>query len=48
MLSGVVEVGETYIRGKEANKHNSKKLKAGRGSVGRRLWVCASEVAKLK
>lgn len=30
-LSDIVEVDETYIGGKERNKHNSKKLKAGRG-----------------
>ena len=30
-MSGEVEVDETYIGGKESNKHASKKLKAGRG-----------------
>ena len=31
---GEVEVDETYIGGKESNKHESQKLKAGRGPVG--------------
>ena len=34
-LSGIVEVDETYIGGKEANKHESKKRHDGRGPVGK-------------
>ena len=34
-LRGIIEIDETFVGGKEANKHEHKKLKAGRGAVGK-------------
>lgn len=42
-LSGVVEVDETYLGGLEKNKHNHKKIKAGRGTVGKQAIIGAKE-----
>lgn len=39
MFSGPVEVDETFVGGLEGNKHASKKLKAGRGTVGKTAVV---------
>ena len=35
LFTGPVEVDETYIGGKERNKHENRKTKAGRGPVGK-------------
>src|ERR1700731_4070375 len=34
-LRGIIEIDETFVGGIEANKHEHKKLKAGRGTVGK-------------
>jgi len=44
-ILGPVEVDETYIGGLERNEHESKKLRAGRGPVGKTAVIGARDRA---
>jgi len=42
-LAGIVEIDEAYIGGREDAKHESKRLKAGRGGVGKTPVIAGRE-----
>ncbi len=43
ILSGTVEVDETFVGGLEKNKHSDKQLNADRGGTGKSIVVGAKE-----